>query len=257
MSERLTEMHRILKTTGSIYLHVDHHAVHYLKVEMDKIFGMKNFRTQITWKRSQPKGSAKTFGNNSDYILYYTKSNNLIFNIEYGKYIESNLKRYKFNDHNGKGLYREVSITDPREGYKYDLGYGEKQPSNGYRWKKETMLRRIEEGLVVISHGKVPWQKKYLSDMKGVPVDNIWIDIKNVTGKESKRYPTQKPEALLKRIIKVSSNPGNIVFDPFCGSGTSLVVAKKLGRKWIGIDNNKNAIELTEKRLYGGLNGYE
>lgn len=247
MVERLEEMHRILKPTGSIYLHVDHHAVHYLKVEMDKIFGMNNFKTEITWRRCHPKGNAKTFSNNSDYILYYTKSRKCTFNIEYGDYKEKTLSLYKYNDNDGKGKYRLVAINAPGgNGYKYDLGHGEKCPPSGYRWTERTMKKKISEGLVVIKLNRVPQQKRYLSESKGVPVDNVWTDIENVS---SPRYPTEKPEVLLKRIINASSNPGDIIFDPFCGCATTLAVAKDLHRRWIGIDVSPRACQVMIDRL--------
>jgi len=248
MVERLTEMHRILKPTGSIYLHVDHHAVHYLKVEMDKIFGMSNFKTQITWRRCRPKGNAKTFSNNSDYILYYTKSKKSKFNVQYDKYLPSTLNVYNHDDNDGKGKYHLDNTSAPN-GYKYNLGYGEKTPSRGYAWKEETMRQKITDGLIDIRPGKVPTQKRYLSDTKGVPFDNVWTDINQVIGKESCGYPTQKPEALLERIIKASSNSDDIVFDPFCGCGTSLVVAKRLGRQYIGIDVSPTACPVVADRL--------
>lgn len=248
MSERLTEIRRILKSTGSIYLHVDHHAVHYLKVEMDKIFGYNNFRTEITWRRCRPKGNAKTFSNNSDYILYYTKGKTPTFNVQYDKYLKSTLDVYNHDDNDGKGKYHLDNTSAPN-GYKYDLGYGEKTPSRGYAWKEETMRQKIAAGLIDIRPGKVPTQKRYLSDAKGVPFDNIWTDINQVIGRESCGYPTQKPEALLDRIIKSSSNPDDIVFDPFCGCGTALAVAKKLGRQYIGIDVSPTACPVVADRL--------
>ena len=255
MVERLTEMYRILKPTGSIYLHVDHHAVHYLKVEMDKIFGMNNFKTEITWRRCHPKGNAKTFGNNSDYILYYTKNKDFVFNMQYGEYSKKTLETYKYNDNDGRGNYALVAINAPGgNGYRYNLCCNEKIPDSGYRWTEETMKKKILDGMVVIRQGRVPRQKRYLSDSAGVPFDNVWTDIENVTKGESCGYPTQKPEALLERIIKSSSNPGDVVLDPFCGCGTSLAVAKRLGRRYIGIDVSPTACELSKKRLSKGLN---
>lgn len=247
MRERLVEMHRILKPAGSIYLHCDWHAGHYLKIEMDKIFGYDNFKTEITWRRCHPKGNAKTFANNSDYILYYVKDKEFTFNIQYGDYADKTLAMYKYNDGDGKGNYRVVAINAPGgDGYKYDLGYGEKCPNSGYRWTEKTMQDRISSGLVVIKRGKVPTQKRYLSESKGVPFDNVWTDIENV---KNPIYPTQKPEALLERIIKTSSNRGDTVLSPFCGSGVDVAVAEKLGRKWIGIDKNPDAVKLSESVL--------
>ena len=245
---RLERCRDVLKDTGSIYVHLDHHAVHYIKVIMDDIFKDGDFNTEITWRRCGSKGNAKMFANNSDYILFYSKNKSkATFNIQYGEYSKSTLNMYKFDDHDGRGLYGSYDISAPGgSGYKYDLGYGEKQPSGGYRWKKETMLKRIEEGVVILKRGRVPRQKRYLSDMKGVPFDNVWTDIENV---KSPIYPTEKPEALLERIIKASSNPGDVVLDPFCGCGTAVSVAQKLGRKWIGIDVSPTSCKLMINRL--------
>lgn len=247
MVPRIKEMHRILKPTGSIYLHCDHHAVHYLKIEMDRIFGIDNFKTQITWRRCHPKGNAKTFANNSDYVLYYTKGKNFTFNIQYGDYSDVTLSSYKFNDHDGRGSYSSVSVGSiGNGGYEYDIGYGEKQPSSGYRWKYETMMQKIKDNLVVLKIGKVPRQKRYLSESKGVPFDNVWTDIENV---KSPIYPTEKPVDLLNRIILSSSNPGDIVFDPFCGCATTTIVAKDLHRRYIGIDVSWRACKVIAERL--------
>ncbi len=242
---RLKEMHRILKPTGSIYLHCDHHAVHYLKIEMDRIFGMNNFKTQITWKRCLPKGNAKTFANNSDYILYYVKSKNFTFNIQYNEYSPEMLKNFKYDDNDGRGLYQLQPVSAPN-GKEYDLGYGEKMPKGGYRWLKETMIKKINDNRIIIKPGKTPRQKLYLLESKGVPHDNIWTDITNVL---NPIYPTEKPEKLLNRIIKSSSNPGDIVFDPFCGCATTVLVAKNLNRQYIGIDISPKACDVIANRL--------
>lgn len=247
MSDRLKEMHRILKPTGSIYLHCDHHAVFHLKVEMDKIFGMNNFKTQITWRRCGSKGNAKTFANNSDYILYYVKNKNFTFNMQYGEYSDVTLKMFKYNDDDGRGPYKMTDVSAPGgNGNKYDLGYGEKIPKGGYRWKEDTMIEKINDHRIVIKSGKVPAQKRYLSESSGVPFDNVWTDIENV---KKPIYPTEKPTALLERIILSSSNPGDIVFDPFSGCSTTLVAAKELGRKWIGIDVSPIACNVIADRL--------
>lgn len=248
MRERLVEMHRILAPTGQIYLHCDHHAVFQLKVEMDKIFVTGGFKTMITWRRCGSKGNARTFGNNSDYILYYVKGKKFTFNIQYGEYSESTLKMFKHDDHDGRGRYKFTDVSAPGgNGRKYDLGYGEKMPKGGYRWKKETMIKKINDRRVVIKTSKVPAQKRYLSEGEGVPFDNIWTDIENV---KNPLYPTEKPAKLLERIILSSSNEGDIVFDPFSGCSTTLLAAQKLGRKWIGIDISPRACDVIAKRLH-------
>lgn len=210
-------MHRVLKDTGSIYLHVDWHAVHYLKVEMDRIFGMKNFRNEIVWAysgRENPR--QKMFARKHDTILYYVKSNNFIFNAQFKKYRKEYIEQFfKFDDDDGLGLHR---IQSDGRGGKY---------------------------------------KQYINKSKGHPINDVWEDIKPLSffGSQKERlgYPTQKPETLLERIIKASSNPDDVVLDPFCGSGTTLKAASKLGRKYIGIDENKQAVNICKKRIPKGL----
>ena len=247
MEERLVEMHRILKSTGSIYLHCDHHAMFQLKVVMDKIFNPNNFKTCITWRRCLPKGNANGFANNSDYILYYTKGNKCTFNIQYHEYSKKTLAMYKYNDNDDKGYYCLVAINAPGgNGYKYNLGQGEICPDSGYRWTEETMRQKIADGRVVIRKNKVPRQKRYLSESKGVPYDNIWTDIENV---KNPLYPTEKPVKLLERIIRSSSNEGDIVFDAFAGCSTTLFVANQEKRKYIGIDISSIACDVIATRL--------
>ena len=214
MKLRLQEMHRILKDTGSIYLHVDWHAVHYLKVEMDKIFGYNNFQNEIIW--CYKGGNAtKKFRQKHDTILFYSKGKNKTFNV--------NDVRIPYNE-----ILLNNTLKDNEGKLYYKTG---------------------QKG----SKGKV-----YLHP-NGQLLNDWWDDIPSATsahGNEFKGYPTQKPEALLSRIIKVSSNPNDIIFDPFCGSGTTLEVANRLGRKYIGIDENKQAIEICKKRLKNNYNNW-
>lgn len=234
LKDRLSECYRVLKPTGSMYVHLDHHAVFNVKVMLDEIFKTGIFKTMITWRRCGSKGNSNTFANNSDYILYYVKSKEFAFNMQYGGYSEATLKMFKYNDHDERGFYKLTDISSPGGGgYSYSLEHGEKMPKGGYRWKEDTMLKKISDRRVVVKTGKVPAQKRYLSESSGVPFDNVWVDIENV---KSPLYPTQKPEPLLERIIKASSNLGDIVLDPFCGCGTTITVAQRLDRRWIGID---------------------
>lgn len=190
LRDRLIQCHRLLKDSGTIYVHLDHHAVHYIKIEMDKIFGIKNFRNEIVWTYSGGSVPKIDFPRKHDTILRYTKSNKWIFNIEYKEYTQATLKSGKHFD--GSPLRKE-----------------------------------------------------------GTPITDWWDDIYPATGwsNESLRYPTQKPEKLLERIIKVSSNPKDVVFDPFMGSGTTLAVAKKCSRNYIGIDKSPAAVELVQRRV--------
>jgi DNA modification methylase len=250
MEPRLREIHRVLKQTGSFYLHCDWHADAYLRVLCDGIFGYENFRNGITWRRCHPKGNAKGMANNTDTIFYYTKSDAFCFKTIYSEYSEATLKMYQFDDKDCKGKYRAVAINAPGgSGYKYDLGLGEKCPESGYRWTETTMRQKISDGLVMIKSGNVPTQKRYLSESKGVPLDNLWDNIENVVGNESLGYPTQKPEALLERIIKASSNEGDVVLDCFAGCGTTLAVAQRLKRQFVGIDVSTDSCHVLAKRI--------
>lgn len=200
---RLIEMKRILKNTGSIYLHCDYRLVHYLKVKMDEVFGIKNFRNDIVWCKGNEQNNAKhNYAYRHDNILFYTKSKLYRFNTQYMKFDTKNSSRYNRIDEHGK---------------KYALVLDKKQ--NKY-------------------------YKCYLKDE--LPLNNTWVDIPS---SKSRDYDTQKPKSLLERIIKASSNEGDIVADFFMGSGTTMVVAKELGRQYIGCDINPRAIEITEKRL--------
>ena len=192
MVERLRDCHHVLKDTGSIYLHCDWHAGHYLKVEMDKIFGYGNFRNEVVWCYAGGGIPKLDFPRKHDTIFRYTKTSNYTFNIEFRK-------------------YKEGIIPTHSTGEKLNLD-------------------------------------------RGTPINDWWVDIKIITpyssnAKERLGYPTQKPEALLERIIKASSNPTNIVLDPFCGCGTAISVAQKLGRQWIGIDVSPSACKLVSSRL--------
>ena len=216
MEPRLVEMHRLLKDTGSIYLHCNHKSSHYLKVMLDGIFGMKHFRNEIVWKRSTATANdaLRRFANSADSILFYTKSEDYIFNPIYKPLSESTIKIYSKTDNEGK---RYRTSTGGTHG-------GTHQPSG---------------------------KRLYLDETRGVPLDICWMTDMQLasSSKERTGYPTQKPIALLERIIKASSNQGDIVLDPFCGSGTTLRAAKTLGRKYIGIDQNPEAIRISENRL--------
>ena len=254
MAPRLIEMERVLKPTGSIYLHCDDAANSYLRLLMDCVFGRENYRNTITWERmSGAKPSNSNFGRNSDTILFYVKSKKAIFNSQYLAPVESTLKTYKHDDNDGKGKYRLENISAPGgNGYRYDLGLGEKSPSGGYRMPPSTATEWLKSGRLVIRPGKVPTQKRYLSDYKGTPIGNIWTDIECLRGKERTGFPTQKPVALYERIIKASSNPdpGNTtILDPFCGCSTTLIAAENLNRQWIGIDVDSAAKEILQQRM--------
>ena len=249
MSTRLLEMHRVLKNTGSIYLHCDPTASHYLKVVLDAVFGFVNYRNEIIWKRSNPKSLGSiNFPTCSDTIFRYSKSNAFTFHQPYEthdpEYVES---AYRYTDE--KGRYRLLPLLNPNDN-RPNLTYEFMGVTRVWRWTRARMQQAQADGLIVQTKpGAVPQYKKYLEDSKGRTVTNVWTDVQQAAGNESLGYPTQKPLALLERIIEASSNKGDVVLDPFCGCGTAVHAAQKLKRTWIGVDITHLAISLIEKRL--------
>ncbi|MEI6091313.1 MAG: site-specific DNA-methyltransferase [bacterium] len=251
LKERVAEMHRLLKPTGSIYLHCDWHANSYIRVMiLDKIFGELNFRGEIIWQRHNAHNDAKKkLAVLTDTIWYYSKSDNFSYKPVYGAYGEKYLKDfYKYKDANG--IFRLGDLTNTKPGpYNYEYK-GYKPNQNGWRCPIETMQKWDEEGLIYYPSkltGRLSI-KRYLNE-EGTILGNIWTDINNVQGISRIGYPTQKPEKLLERIILASSNEGDVVFDPFVGGGTTIVVAEKLNRQWIGIDQSVQAVKVSEMRL--------
>ena len=252
MTARLIELHRVLKPTGSIYLHCDPTASHYLKVVLDTIFGTENFRNEIVWRRSHPKGHAFTrFATSHDVIFAFSKSSNQAkWNPIYRAYDEENIeKQYSLVDENGR-RYQLTSLLNPNPN-RPNLTYEFKGVTKVWRWTKERMLEADREGRIVVPKGGkgIPRYKRYLDEQEGIPVDDFWDDVELVSGNESLGYPTQKPLALLERIVQASSNDGDVIIDPFCGCGTAVVAAQKLNRKWIGIDITYLSISLMKYRL--------
>ncbi|MDP1750721.1 MAG: DNA methyltransferase, partial [Reyranella sp.] len=249
MAVRLIELHRVLKPTGSLYLHCDQTASHYLKIILDGVFGPLNYRNEIVWKRSNPKSlGSVNFPTCTDTILRYSKSGKVTFHLPYEAhdpdYVES---AYKYEDDGG--VYRLLPLLNPNDN-RPNLTYEFLGVHRVWRWTRERMEKGYKDGLVVqLKPGAVPQYKKYLKDSKGRTVTNCWTDIPQAAGKESLGYPTQKPVALLERIIAASSNVDDIVLDPFCGCGTTVHAAQKLGRQWIGIDVTHLAVALVERRL--------
>ena len=251
MAQRMVELHRVLKPTGSIYLHCDPTASHYLKLLMDAVFGPENFRNEISWSRSNPKSNHKlNFPNCRDIILRYSKTNKSIFNRIYGEHDPDYVaKAYRYYDEDGR-RYRLLPLLNPNKD-RPNLTYEFLGVTRVWRWTKERMHRAYEDGLVVqLKPGSVPQQKLYLEDSRGRTVTNDWNDIQQAAGNERLEYPTQKPEALLERIISASSNEGDVVMDPFCGCGTAVAAAERLNRRWVGIDITHLAITLIRHRLH-------
>ncbi|MBM2814928.1 MAG: hypothetical protein HW421_1690 [Ignavibacteria bacterium] len=262
LKERVSEMHRLLKPTGSIFLHCDWHANAEIKVYiLNKIFGEHNFRGDIIWQRTNAHNDAKRkLAVLTDTIWYYTKTDNFTYYPIYSDHNEISSKFYSYNDNDGMGFYQltDISSPNPRPNMMYDwLGFP--FPQKGWRFQKETMQKLHDEGKIYypkkhdgsFDFSKRPRLIRYLNEQKGLLLGNIWIDINNVQSQSNERigYPTQKPEKLLERIILASSNEGDIVFDPFVGGGTTIVVADKLKRNWLGIDQSVQAIKVSEMRL--------
>lgn len=252
MANRLLEIHRVLKATGSLYLHCDPTASHYLKVLIDSVFGKENYRNEISWRRSQPKShTIVNFANCRDVIFRYSKSETVKFYKVYGEYNQEYIdKFYRFTDSNGR-KYMLGDLTNPNK-KRPNLTYEFMGVTRVWRWTMDRMQKAYDDGLIYQAQpGSVPRLKRYLDEMYGQPVTNNWDDIEHLHGSnaETLGYPTQKPLALLERIILASSDEGDIVMDPFCGCGTAVHAAQKLNRKWIGIDITHLAISLIEKRL--------
>ncbi len=256
MAVRLLEMRRVLKDTGSIYLHCDPTASHYLKTLMDSIYGVRNFRNEIIWKRSDAKGNtgqgAKHFARVNDHLLLYVKTDRNVFNSQYGPLDPGYVERfYRYSDPDGR-RYKLDNMLGPGGAAKGNPQYEVMGVTRYWRYSQERMRELIAEGRVAQTKpGNVPMYKRYLDESLGTPVSTNWADISLVRGwsKERIGYPTQKPLALLERIIKASSNEGDVVLDPFCGCATACVAAENLGRRWIGIDISPKAVELVNMRL--------
>ena len=272
MAIRLWELKRVLKKTGSIFLHCDPTASHYLKIIMDQIFVAKKFRNDIIWKRTSAHSDPKRFGNNYDDILFYTKTDNYTYNPVYIPYSEEYVRKNFRKKENGR-KYQSIDLTgagvsggesgmpwrgyDPTERNRHwsphrrkllELVGKKKYESMGVIEKLELLF---EKGHIEFSSKGVPRFKQFLDEMQGAVAQAIWNDIPPISSHSKERlgYPTQKPIALLERILNASSNEGDIVLDPFCGCGTTVAAAEKLGRKWLGIDITILAINLIEKRI--------
>jgi site-specific DNA-methyltransferase (adenine-specific) len=253
MTIRLLELHRVLKPIGSLYLHCDPSASHYLKIVLDQIFGPGNFRNEIVWKRTTTHSDAKRYARVTDSILFYSKSSDFIWNKPRSEYDEKYIDiHYCHVDEKGKRFTFD-NLVKPQGsvGYYYEL-LGCPPPPNGWRMPETRARQWIAEGKIAIPPtGKTPRYKRYFDDMEGAAVGNLWNDIPPINSQALERlgYDTQKPLALLERIILASSNEGDIVLDPFCGCGTAVVAAQKLNRKWVGIDVTHLAINLMRTRL--------
>ena len=258
MGNRLLELHRVLKPTGSLYLHCDPTASHYLKIVLDGVFGKEYFRNEIIWQRTIAKSHAFIrLPSNHDVILFYQKTNEAIWNgnalaIRYDEKTldEKTSSKYKYRDESGR-LYRLDNLINPNHN-RPNLTYEFLGVKRVWRWTKERMQKAFEDGIVVQTKpGTVPQMKRYIDEQEGRALGDLWVDINPLNSQAAERlgYPTQKPLALLERIISASSNEGDVVLDPFCGCGTAVHAAEKLKRQWIGIDITHLAVSLIEKRM--------
>jgi DNA modification methylase len=258
MKGRLVELHRLLKPNGSLYLHCDPHASHYLKVMLDGIFGMQNFRTEIVWKRSSAHSDTKQgrrqHGRIHDIVLFYTKSNRWTWNPVYTEYDESYIQsHYRFIEAETGRRFRKGDLTAAKPGGDTLYEWRGVRPYKGRYWaySQDKMEEFERQGRLIYTRTGMPELKRYLDEMPGVSLQDVWTDIDAINARAAERlgYPTQKPEALLTRIIRSSSDPEHVVLDPFCGCGTTVAVAEALKRRWIGIDISATAVEIMRRRL--------
>ena len=290
MANRLLELHRVLKPTGSLYLHCDPTASHYLKILLDAVFGAANFRNEISWRRSSAHSDSKQgmrrCGRIRDTIFFYTKSEEYGWNTLYTPYSEEYLaSEYRHVDEKGRH-YKEADLTAAKPGgdteyswrvkrrigkeerWQADLSDEHKKPMDGWEYKdvrpyigrywaysKANVIDFWNQGKIIHRETGMPRLVLFADEMPGIPLQDSWDDIQPASGDEDLGYSTQKPVALLERIIAASSNSGDVILDPFCGCGTAVYAAQKLNRQWIGIDLTHLAISLIEKRLRDAFPG--
>jgi DNA modification methylase len=274
MTPRLMALHRVLKATGSFYLHCDPTASHYLKIVLDSIFGSRNLRNEVIWKRTNSHNSAKRFGPIHDVILYYAKSDSAVCNALVTEYSEKYLAKFGKRDDQGRA-FQDVTLTGPgvRNGESGKPWRGYDPTAKGRHWQPASyvydkyreitgeelgdypLLDRLDKldqvGMLYWTKNGVPRYKQLLQDAEGVPIPDVWTDIDPVNSQARERtgWPTQKPLALLTRILEASSNENDVVLDPFCGCGTTIEACERLGRRWIGIDIARKSVDVTRSRF--------
>lgn len=269
MAPRLVELRRVLKPTGCLYLHCDPTMSHYLRVLLDAIFGAERFINEVIWKRStahsDAKQGARHMGRVHDTIFFYSKTGSYQFNTEAVSYDESYIRsHYRFIEEGTGRRYRKGDLTAAKPGGDTSYEWHGVRPYSGRYWafSRANMEEFERQGRLVYTKTGMPEYKRYLDEMPGVTLQDIWTDIDPINARAAERlgYPTQKPLALPERIIKMSSGEDGIVLDPFCGCGTAIDAAQRLGRRWIGIDIAFIAVDIIEKRLqdrYPGIHNYE
>lgn len=253
LAARLGQAHRLLTSEGSLYVHVDPSASHYLKVVLDSIFGAQNFRNEIIWKRTHAHSGSKRFGPVHDTLLYYTKSDVYTWDQQYAPYSREYLDTY-FTKHDDRGAYQSITCTGPGDRFGTRAHYEWKgqfpPPGRHWAWVKEEMERLDAAGMLTYSRNGVPRLKRYAQEGPGVRLQDIWTDVSPLSAHAAERlgYDTQKPVGLLERVIASSSRPGDLVLDPYCGTGTTAVAAERLGRSWCMLDTSLFAAGLTLSR---------
>jgi DNA modification methylase len=262
MAPRMVELRRVLKPTGSLYLHCDPTMGHYLKILLDAIFKPENFQNEISWQRSGAKNDPVRYGRSHDVILFYSAGKKFTWNEQYTPFDQASItKNYTHEEAETGRRYRRGDLTAAKPGGDVDFEWHGVRPYRGRHWaySRENLDRMFAEGRIEFRSTGMPVYKRYLDEQPGVPLQDIWDDIRLTSAdKERLGYPTQKPLALLQRIVSASSNEGEVVLDPFCGCGTTIDAAQQLGRQWLGIDITFIAVDLIEKRLqdrYPGIAG--
>lgn len=247
-------LRELLHESGSIYVHLDYHVGYYAKVVMDEVFGSNNFRVDICWKRVAFRHDSGHFGQVSDQILVYTKGESFAYDKQFVPYDEQYIKsHYTSQDEGGRFTTHNLSAAGQGPPRRFGDKVIEPPPGTHWRFSQENIDRLLAEGRIVFTSSGKPRYKMYAHEMPGKVVDSIWTDISpvNSQAKEDTGYDTQKPEALLERILNASSSEGDLVLDCFCGSGTTPAVAERLGRRWIACDLGRFAIHTARKRLLG------
>ncbi|MFO7654239.1 MAG: DNA methyltransferase [Candidatus Krumholzibacteriia bacterium] len=250
MAPRIVDLHRVLKDDGSIYVHCDTTASHYLKVLLDSVFGPKRFRNEIIWKRTSGHSDARRYGRVHDTVLYFAKGDSPKWNQIYQPYEQAYVDQYyRYMDPDGRRFMSDNLSASGLQGGGYE--YEWKGIERVWRCPFETMKELDKQGRIFYTRNGIPRRKRYLDEAKGLPIQDVWTDLEALRSWHGERlgYPTQKPESLLERIILASSDEGDVVLDPFCGCGTTISVAQKLNRRWIGIDITYLAITLIRHRL--------
>lgn len=252
MAARLLEMRRVLKPTGSIYLHCDPTMSHYLKLTMDAIFGRRRFQNEVIWKRTSGHSDSKTMGAVHDVLLHYAISDAATYNVQFAAYADDYVaRRYKHSDPDGRRFMDDNLTAKGLQGGGYEYEY--KGVQSLWRVPEERMEALDREGRLYFTRRGGIRIKRYLDEMKGLPINDLWADIPPVNSRAKERtgYPTQKPLALLERIIAASSDPDDMILDPFCGCATACIAAQSVDhpRQWVGIDVAPKAAELVQSRM--------